>query len=161
MSICGSLITISQSQHFSLVTFAHLSIKEFITSPAILSSPVASFYVDPSKVSLELGETCIQYLSFFDFASPCRLGGNQWEKRITSYPFLTYAAFNWLRHLAHYNITDELVAKRLERRLKWFLQPNHDGYHYTSWQQLLQSLDHLWRFSLRCTLAFCLARNTY
>jgi hypothetical protein len=81
---CGSLVTVhtqstSSGQYedlrgpkVTLITLAHASVEEYLTSGKIGSGLCSIFHMDAKAVHHELGKTCLQYVGFEDFVSPMK-----------------------------------------------------------------------------------------
>ena len=144
-AFCSSLVTVDRRRDPPQISFAHYSIEEYLESPRILKSPMAELYMDRHSVNRELAISCLQYLSFSDFATvPPRfsfsLPSSHSEARaacLKNYSFLSYAANNWYKHLRASGAASECFDAEVQNRMQWFLQPNVNGSHYSSWQQVV------------------------
>lgn len=136
LSLCGSLV-VSESnpeiRHSPIVSLAHLSVREYLTSPRILDTPVAIFHMDMIDVATRLAETCIQYLGFTDFKKPC-VTTHDLVSRLHSYPFLQSASLQWYAHMRE--SATSRPPKSLIKSLGWFLDASVDHENYSSWRQV-------------------------
>lgn len=77
---CGSLVAIHAQDKSSnedlrgpnliLITLAHASVEEYLTSGRIGRGLSSTFHMDAKVVHHELAKTCLQYLGFEDFKHP-------------------------------------------------------------------------------------------
>ncbi len=139
LTLCRSLVRVDHHERSRspFVHLAHLSIQEYITSPRILGSPVAEFYLDPIDTVARLAKTSIQYLQLLDFKLPC-LSQADLETRIQAYPFLRSAAQQWHVQVRRALDNGSLSIDELIRSLRWFLSTDLVEQHYASWRQAYQ-----------------------
>lgn len=105
--VCGSLIRISEASDNrteSVVSFVHLTVKEFLLSSDELwgttPTKIAKFRVHKTQANQNLASICITYLSFDVFKNAPN-GQEHWNPQtLLSSDFLDYSAFYWVRHLA-------------------------------------------------------------
>ena len=81
---CGSLVTIltqdassAQSKDLrgpevTLITLAHASVEEYLTSDKIGRDLSSNFHMDAKAVHHQLAKTCLQYIGFEDFEQPMK-----------------------------------------------------------------------------------------
>ena len=158
-AFCSSLVTVDRRRDTPEISFAHYSVEEFLESPRILKSPMADFYMDRNSVNRELAISCLQYLSFSDFATlsprPTTIPSSHGKVSVAhlkKYSLLGYAANNWYKHLRKSGPTSESFDDEVQKHMQWFLHPNVNGFHYAYWQQVVNR-----RFSsLRHRKAFVL-----
>lgn len=140
VALCRSLVVFDRSMDPPVVRLAHFSVEEYLLSDHILESSVSCFHIDPSVVDLKIAQTCIQYLSFEDFANAAitedTRGSEELDDRVKQYALLRYAARYWPEHLKFSGASAEYQDQRIVSRLQWFLQPGSLGDQYKSWQQL-------------------------
>jgi hypothetical protein len=79
---CGGLVTIrtqdtSESAYedlrgprITLITLAHASVEEYLTSGKIGRGLADKFHMEPKAVHHELAKTCLQYVGFENFKDP-------------------------------------------------------------------------------------------
>ena len=79
---CGGLVTIrtqdtSESTYedlrgprITLITLAHASVEEYLTSGKIGLGLAEKFHMEPKVVHHELAKTCLQYVGFENFKEP-------------------------------------------------------------------------------------------
>lgn len=135
LQILGSLVAVDSMKLDPVVSLAHHTLYEFLASNELRTHSSLSHFFVPASFSADIGITCIQYLSFSDFESPCR-DEEQLEERKRSYKFLSLAA-------RCFDAQIEVVggmAPRLSKGqafLGWFLNPGFGGrQNFTSWQQI-------------------------
>lgn len=138
LSFCGSLV-VSESnpklRHSPIVSLAHHSVREYLTSSRILDTSVAIFHMDMMDVAARLAETCIQYLGFTDFKSPCGTP-HDLVSRLRSYHFLQSASRQWHTHVRE--SAASRPSKSLIKSLGWFLDTNVAHENYASWRQVFE-----------------------
>ncbi|KAE9367221.1 hypothetical protein N431DRAFT_562410 [Stipitochalara longipes BDJ] len=104
------LLTIQENK----VQFVHHTVHEFLKEPEI--------YKYFSKSEQDFALTCMTYISFQNFASPC----DELQKLYSEYPFLEYAADQFGYHaseaIAHSPNTEEALG--LSSRFEDFLKGN-------------------------------------
>lgn len=140
VAMCRSLVVLDRSMDPPVVRLAHFSVEEYLLSGHIAESSVACFHIDPSVVDLKIAQTCIQYLSFEDFAKSAvtedTRRSEELDERVEQYALLRYAARYWPEHLKFSGASAEYQNRQIVSRLRWFLQPGSQGNHYKSWQQV-------------------------
>lgn len=130
IDICRDLIVHSDN----FVTLAHDSIRSFLTSPHIRSTPAAFFALDPASAHSQILRKCLCYLRLGEFASGPVAEVTTFYNRFKSYPLASYAATYWPTHSERYTITpnDESLI------LSFFDTKNlPNGSSFDSWVQLL------------------------
>lgn len=139
VAMCRSLVVLDRSMEPPVIRLAHFSVEEYLLSDHIVESSVSYFHIDESVVDLEIARTCIQYLSFQDFANAAitedTSGSEELDERLEQYALLRYAARYWPVHL-HYSGASADQDQRIVCQLQWFLQPGSQGDQYKSWQQV-------------------------
>ena len=140
VAMCRSLVVLDRSIDPPIARLAHFSVEEYLLSDHIAHSSVAWFHIDPSIVDLKIAQTCIQYLSFQDFAKAAGTedtrGSQRLDERVKQYAFLRYAARYWPEHLKFSGVSAEDHNRYIVGRLQWFLRPGCSGDQYLSWLQL-------------------------
>ena len=86
-AVCAGLVTLQGSGTFALV---HYTAEEY------LKRRPRSLFPD---IKLELAQNCLTYVSLDDFGEGPSLGDEQLDKRLTLYPFYSYAASFWGCHV--------------------------------------------------------------
>ncbi|MCJ1391931.1 hypothetical protein MMC18_004798 [Xylographa bjoerkii] len=84
------------------IKFAHKSIYDFfIQSPKALGAPdrLGKFFVDIPLASLELGRTCLTYLSYSRYQDPVDILASLVDDPEQEHAFVKYAATFWFWHL--------------------------------------------------------------
>lgn len=86
LSICSSLVVLSE---FGELRLAHYSVKEYLVSERIRTSPASPFVMMVDSGNKKIAEICLTYLSISD----------QWNlsshSRFLDFPLLRYAIQNW------------------------------------------------------------------
>jgi len=102
LSLCSSLITIVGTRNSRVVRFAHLSVKEFLTSPRLAASSgdVSHYHIALEPAHTTLGQACLGVLLCSD--NPLTNG-----IRKTS-PLAGYAAQHWVTHAQFGNVSSDL-----------------------------------------------------
>ena len=143
-AFCSSLVTVDRRHDPPEISFAHYSVEEYLESSRILKSPMTEFHMDRYSVNRELAISCLQYLSFSDFAivrprsSSMATNNNEGSAAcLKNYSFLNYAANNWYKHLRASAPTSECFDTEVQKHMQWFLHPNANGSHYMSWRQVI------------------------
>ena len=96
LTIIGSLINVTEEDHIRL---AHLSIREYLTSPRLRENDLLSKYsLDPSKGHRSLAINCLTYLSFKEFLAGPEDVLEAYLTRIQNFPLIKYAAVAWPYH---------------------------------------------------------------
>lgn len=135
LSILGSLVAVDTTKLDPVVSLAHYTLYEFLGSDELRRHQSLSHFFVPASFRADVGITCIQYLSFSDFGTPCYYR-EQLEERKASYKFLQLAAHYFDSQIE----SAGGMAPRLSRGrslLKWFLDPGFEGrQNFTSWQQV-------------------------
>jgi hypothetical protein len=141
IEMLSSLVQIDRGHQPPLVSFAHLSVEEYLVSTSILATPAKIFHVDPLVADINLAQTCLRYMSFLDFTEPVATvlpqKDPQVRKRIEAFKLLEYAARFWPEHLQNTEMSIEIFREAIEHNLLWFLQPNVHGKTYSSWLQVI------------------------
>ena len=135
LRLCGCLVNIEDDDIHPYVGLIHLSLEEYLKSPQILESPVAFFHINLKEASLALASTCLQYVGFSDFETPCA-SDDEVILRLQDYQLLEYASLHWPTHLhrcgQHWNDPKNPVWEVSA----WFLKPGFHGNQFSSWQQV-------------------------
>jgi hypothetical protein len=84
LECCQGLVIMDAKSHF--MRPAHYTIQEYLTSHAGTIFP---------RAAAEMASTCLRYLMFEDFADGPWKDKDEIESRMSSYPFLWYAASTW------------------------------------------------------------------
>lgn len=100
LTICSSLIsledeTVSDSHHDDnriIVRLAHLSVKEYLSSNAILSGESRRYSIQEIKANISICNDCLAYLLEFDGLKSLT------SQILNDYPLVKYAARYWVQH---------------------------------------------------------------
>ena len=127
----GGLVTTTGNDN--IVGLAHFSIKEFLLSDRIQTSPVHDFYAGASEVQLELTRICLNYLMMNDFREGQCHSSNQLVSRTSTYSFLSYSAHYWVKH--YHNLLGSHSESLHHLLLKFFTAPVY-AQNMLAWQQI-------------------------
>ena len=135
LDICVGLAQVDDGY----VTLAHDSIRSFLTSSWIRTSPVAHFALESTRANRQILRKCLSYLSFYEFEQGYVTSEGELTARLEKYPLLEYAATFWPDHL----IADPPDPRDEKLILDFFAtKANPGGGCFESWVQfLLMSLD--------------------
>ncbi|PWW74656.1 hypothetical protein C7212DRAFT_282956 [Tuber magnatum] len=130
--ICAGLVSLGDDG--KTVGLAHFSVKEYLISPHIMSSPIAApFRIDLQETHILLAKRCLTYLSFEDFELGPTRDEAEFEQRVEDHPLLRYASQNWSLHALHYSPNrDDVEFLTLANG---FLNPSAVGEHLLAWAQ--------------------------
>ncbi|CUS07295.1 unnamed protein product [Tuber aestivum] len=130
--ICAGLASLGDDG--KTVGLAHFSVKEYLISPQIASSPTAApFRIDLQETHVLLAKRCLTYLSFEDFELGPTRDEAEFEKRVEDHPFLRYASQNWPLHALRYSPDrDDVEFLALANG---FLNPSAVGENLLAWAQ--------------------------
>ena len=131
---CSSLVRKSASGRE--LELAHFTVKEFLLG-IDCNSEFSAYRVDVEESELELGKTCLTYLSLQDFNSRIPWNREAQLKRYQEYAFRSYAVENWLLH-ARSRLGDPDLLTLIQK----LLDPSEPGT-FTTWTQ-----DHQFSFGL-------------
>lgn len=139
LSLCGSLITISDDESLSL---AHLSVKDYLLSANIKDNADVSMYaLTANEANEELAATCLTYLSYDEFKSgPCSCA-DDYASRLRRYPLLKHAATAWPYYVRGCNPSPDLE----QRVLRFFNKEQHSI--FMSWVQVLNG-DYIFKWGM-------------
>jgi hypothetical protein len=103
LSSCSSLITIVNDSHSRVVQFSHFSVKEFLTSPRLLSSSadVLRYHVDLESAHTILAQACLSVLLQSD-------DRDERHRVQRSLPLVQYAARHWVSHAQFRDVSTHL-----------------------------------------------------
>ncbi|KAI9697118.1 MAG: hypothetical protein M1820_007933 [Bogoriella megaspora] len=131
LTIIGSLVNVTEQGH---VRLAHLSIKEYLTSPRMQENKSLSKYsLDPLIGHRLLAIRCLTYLSFEDFLKGPEDILEAYLGRMQKYPLMKYAATAWPYHA---RATDR--NETFDGIVSDFFSSNSRG-KFLSWVQLLNA----------------------
>ncbi|MCJ1430953.1 hypothetical protein MMC27_000303 [Xylographa pallens] len=134
LEMLGSLVSVDSTLKDPVVSLAHFTLDEFLRSDTLRHHESLWIFHVPIQYGMEVGITCVQYLSFSDFNKPCQ-SRQQLHERKTSYKLFEFAAMNWPSQITSYGGRGPGI-KPLLRVMNWFLEPGHDtNQNFTSWEQ--------------------------
>lgn len=147
---CGSLLAVRSGT----VQLVHLSAKDFLQKSALntpIDGDLQEFLVDVPIASLQIASQCASYLlSRFEPETFLPKDIRSWSRDVEalrlSLPFLDYACFNWLVHLA--NSTKSSMTEQEEEVLQSFFQSQT----CLIWIELMFNLDQDCLFFLRLNI---------
>jgi ankyrin repeat protein len=108
---CGSLVTVSDDD---IVSLAHFTVKEFLTSKRIKES-LSIYYVGEEEVHAELSEVCLTYLNYRDFDRRKAESSEDMCQLMDKFNFLEYASKSWAAHAQHVSISEGQIHELIER----------------------------------------------
>ncbi|KIX03893.1 uncharacterized protein Z518_07446 [Rhinocladiella mackenziei CBS 650.93] len=143
LDLCSSLVHVSEEGHIRL---AHLSVKEYLTSPGIRKKEAVSvFALESNSANLELAKYCLTYLFFNNLSSgPCPTS-QTYTERMIRYPLLQYAAVCWT-----YFVRETTPTPELRQFISRFFSPLCRST-FMSWVQVLNAVHASWDFYPRHT----------
>ncbi|MCJ1377478.1 hypothetical protein MMC17_000573 [Xylographa soralifera] len=134
LEMLGSLVTVDSTLEDPVVSLVHFSLYEFLGSDALRDHESLCIFHVPFRYGMDVGITCIQYLSFSDFKTPCQSSQQLHERKI-SYKLFEFAALNWTSQIISYGGRGPGI-KTLLRVMNWFIEPCRDNnQNFISWQQ--------------------------
>jgi ankyrin repeat protein len=134
LEMLGSLVTVDSTQEDPVVRLAHFTLDEFLQSDTLQAHESLWMFYVPVRHTMDVGITCIQYLSFSDFKAPCR-SRQQLHERKSSYKLFEFAAMNWFSQILSYGARGPAI-KNLLQVMNWFIEPcRGDNENFISWQQ--------------------------
>jgi len=136
--ICAGLVSLSDDG--KTVGLAHFSVKEYLISPQIATSPVAApFRIDLEKTHVLLAKRCLTYLSFEDFELGPTRDEAEFEGRVNDHSLLRYASQNWPLHALRYAPgQDDMEFLALANG---FLDPSAPSENLLAWAQARHAED--------------------
>jgi ankyrin repeat protein len=164
--ICGSLVR--RSEFTGMLSLAHNSVYEFLTTPSSQSRPLEPYYIPTAQSAISLARTCLTYLSFQDFnmvriqatvdpnlnfTSPVET----WEtEAFLDRPFFDYALRNWWKHIP---ASQEDVDQVWPNLLNFF---DHETGNFGSLVMLLRHLEGTYRYPMAMQpIHFCATHGLY
>lgn len=143
LEMLGSLVTVDSTLEDPVVSLAHFTLDEFLRSDTLRAHESLWIFYVPVQYVMNVGITCIQYLSFSDFKEPCR-SIQQLHERKSSYKLFEFAATNWFSQILTYGARGPAI-KTLTRAMNWFIEPCRDGNeNFISWQQAFHDAVDCW-----------------
>lgn len=132
IDICKGLI--SWAPETGLVTLAHDSIRTFLTSDWIKTSPVSSFHLDPPSAHRTIMRKCLTYLQLTSFSDGPTASHTDLIRIKRDHPLLSYATYYWPIHTERFPLLpqDETLILHFFNTSK---KPN--GANFASWVQFL------------------------
>jgi hypothetical protein len=128
---CGGLVEKRRNSEFQ---FIHLTARDFILSPQLETTPTKPFIPKRVEAEAEMGCRCLQYLIYSIPAGP--LSGqlstatdlNTLER---GYPFMKYAAVNWIHHFqqildddsSHTKLCSDVIIRLIDMLAKFLALP--------------------------------------
>ncbi|EZG04216.1 hypothetical protein H106_05885 [Trichophyton rubrum CBS 735.88] len=98
--ICSNLIR--RSKATGHIMLAHHSVREFLISPSLESGELNPFYISDIDSSIKIAMSCLTYLNFqscHTLSISEEIPEDSLDRLVAEYPFLSYAACNWSRHI--------------------------------------------------------------
>jgi ankyrin repeat protein len=137
LSTCSSLITIVGSGASGVVQFSHFSVKEFLMSDRLATSPgdISCYRIVPEDAHAILARTCLGVL----------LRNNIDQHDPDTIHFAEYAARHWVTHARVKN-----VASHIRDGMEELFDP--DQPYFSAWLQLYNADNRLWSPELESQL---------
>jgi hypothetical protein len=130
LGLCGSLVAVSDTGEAVL---AHHSVKDYLLSPYIRSSPVSSFSLSPPEACSDLAVSCLTYFSFRDFSTGPSRQRKHYKERLEQFPLLSHAATAW----PYYACEAGQPTSLNERILSFFSPASRPN--FMAWVQVLNA----------------------
>jgi hypothetical protein len=116
--ICGPMVVFDRvskgSKDDPLIKLAHKTVQEFfVQDPASLGVPeeLRRFFTDQQSASLDIGQTCLTYLSYARYQEPLNILDILKNDRSNDHAFLKYAATFWFWHVHDAGPSDDLYCQ--------------------------------------------------
>ncbi|KAH9980858.1 ankyrin repeat-containing domain protein [Lactifluus volemus] len=103
LSACSSLIAIVSVNNSRVVEFSHFSVKEFLISNRLSTSPgrnLSRYHIAPEPAHIILAQACLGTL--------LHLGDEIDDNGLKEYPLALYAAFHWMDHAQFGNVSSSI-----------------------------------------------------
>jgi hypothetical protein len=107
VSVCAGLVTVDEESN--IVRLAHYTTQEYFERTQ------RSWFPD---AEIDIGKTCVTYLSFNTFNSGFCQTGQEFEQRLRSYQLYDYAARNWGYHARKAMTLSQSITDFLESEVK-------------------------------------------
>ena len=132
LDMCGSLLSVSD--HDGKVKLAHLSVKDYLLSAAIVQSKVSSFALSVKESGEELAVDCLTYLSFSEFRSGPARTYDAYADRQRLHPAADHIARAWPQYVEAAGRSEALHT----RVLRFFQEKSRPE--FMSWVQTLNTV---------------------
>lgn len=109
LTLCRSFVTYENG----VLSLAHHSVKEYLTSERRLSTPQSSYYLSDQSANFRIAQTCLTYLQHFDYMQQQR-GLDRAGLPLFDYPLLDYCLQFWHSHYIFLGRPAKLNALALE-----------------------------------------------
>ena len=139
LSACSPLIAIVDTGCARVVQFSHFSVKEFLTSDRIATSPhVPHFHILPKPAHTSLARASLSVLLQLDYGVD--------ETKVKTFPLARYAAEHWLNHARFEDVSSDILDL-MNRLFDW------DRPHLAAWIWLydVENSQNQYRLSLNPT----------
>jgi hypothetical protein len=123
LSACSSLIAIVQAGDSRVVQFSHFSVKEFLTSPRLVTATgeVSNYHIDLEPAHAILAQACLGVLLQIQYGVEGRMPDD--------HPLARYAAEHWTTHAQFGE-----VSSRLHKGMEYLFDANKP--HFEVWLKL-------------------------
>ena len=121
LSTCSTLISVINDRGSRIIQFSHFSVKEFLTSDRLRTSEVESicdYHITLDSAHTLLVRACLAVL--------LQLDEKVHEKRLDTFPLVSYAARYWVEHAKY-----EDVAERVQGPMEELFNPQK--HHFAAW----------------------------
>ena len=128
--LSSSLIIVVDTGHSRVVQFSHFSVKEFLTSDRLATSPrgISRFHITPEAAHITLTLACLATLLGLD-------GSSSNDEIERNFPLARYASQHWMDHARF-----EMVSSRIEGGIQRLFDSTRP--HFTTWLRLYNIDDH-------------------
>lgn len=106
ISVCGGLLSVQEGD---TVTFIHYTAQEYFDRRA------RSLF---ESVRIRIAQTCLTYLSFKVLAQGASTSDEDFEARLSQYPFLEYASSYWGAHMDNQEASSQVLEDQAVEFLK-------------------------------------------
>jgi ankyrin repeat protein len=105
LNLASSLVSLEETDGDSLnsvdsattIRLAHASVLDYLESAQISQSAFSMFHMSQDKAHIDLAESCLRYLLYFEEALIDVKADPSWQ---TTWPLLGYSASHWMYHLS-------------------------------------------------------------
>ena len=103
LSVCSTLIAVTENKGSKIVQFSHFSVKEYLTSDRLRTSKIRNlrYYHTPLDAAHTiLARACLTVL--------LQLDENVDKERLDTFPLAFYAAQHWVDHAKYHNVVSRI-----------------------------------------------------
>ncbi|TVY83746.1 Ankyrin repeat domain-containing protein [Lachnellula suecica] len=129
VGLCSSLLVVSDDH---IVSLAHFTVKEFLTSPRIKDT-LSIYYIGNEKVHAELAEICLTYLGYREFDRTPLATVDEMADFLSEFAFLEYASKFWATHAYLVSTSENQIYGLIENL---FHSSSRQRFNYDLWLQI-------------------------